>query len=108
MKRGLLSPATTEAPGPGLCPFFWKIRDGLSAKHTVPPSLVSMLVTICLVQSSHWKGKTVPQDGPIQDSFGSQSLCRPCFLLENGLESASGPLSSVGLITFHPAPDILS
>lgn len=57
MQRGLqkLRPLVQNS-----CPFLWKVRDGLSVKYTVLPSLVSTLVTICLVQSSHWKGATVP------------------------------------------------
>lgn len=87
MKRGLLSPATTEAPGPELCPFFLEdLRWSFSQAHCASEFSHHMLG-----QSSHWKGETVPQECNIQDSFDSQSLCRPCSPFENSLESAFSP-----------------
>lgn len=64
-----------------------------------------MLVTICLVQSSHWEGETVPPEFDSQDKFGGQSLCRPCSPLENSqILALSSSVGLMGLITSHPGP----
>lgn len=90
LKRDPLSPATSETPGPALCPFSGRIMM-VSLPIPCASDSVSIRVITSSIQGPHWKGKTVPQSTASKMVWAVTMLCRPCSPLDHSLESVAGP-----------------